>query len=132
MPNIRSTNHLWVLICAFALVIGLAAAQIALAEQSSNTQSLTNFREDYPLKEIRGKTFQNETVQIDGNAFIDSTFNNVVFRFDGDAPFRMTDAHFQGKFTLESNNPVVRATLGLVGAFIKLENAAHNQPTENK
>jgi hypothetical protein len=51
MPNIRSTNHLWILICAFALVIGLAAAQMALAEESSNTQSLTNFREDYPLKD---------------------------------------------------------------------------------
>ena len=132
MLTIRRTNLLRVLICAFALVIGLAAGQKALAQQSSNTQSLANFREDYPLKEIRTKTFKDETVQLDGNAFIDCTFDNVAFGFDGDAPFRITDSHFQGKFTLVSNNPVVKATLGLVGAFMKLENASHNQPMENK
>jgi hypothetical protein len=130
MPNIRSTNHLWVLICAFALVIGLAAAQMALAEESSNTQSLTNFREDYPLKEIRGKTFQNETVQIDGNAFVDCTFDNVTFRFDGKAPFRFTTDHFppHSKFNITSNNPVVIATMELMNGFIKLGNPAQNQP----
>jgi hypothetical protein len=74
------------------------------AEESSNTQSLTNFREDYPLEEIRGKTFQNETVQIDGNAFIDCTFDNVTFRFDGKAPFRFTTGRFppHSKFSIKT------------------------------
>jgi hypothetical protein len=133
MPrNQKTTNLVGVLICALALVIGLAAGQMALAEQSANTQSLTNFREDYPLKEIRGKTFKDETVQLDGNAFIDCTFDNVVFGFDGEAPFRFTNDHFTGKFSLRSNNPVVKTTMELIGTFIKLENAPQNQSRENK
>jgi len=53
MFNIKSTHPLWVLICALALVIGLTTGQMAMAEQNANTQSLTNFRDDYPLKEYR-------------------------------------------------------------------------------
>ena len=130
--SIKTTHPFWVLICVLALVIGLAAGQTALAEQSANTQSLANFREDYPLKEYRGKTYKDETVQIDGNNFIDCTFDNVTFRFDGEAPFRFANDHFQGKFALTSNNPVVKATIELVGAFIKIENAAQNQSKDNK
>jgi hypothetical protein len=118
-----------------ALVIGLAAAQMALAEESSNTQSLTNFREDYPLKEIWGKTFANETVQIDGSAFIDGTFDNVTFRFDGKAPFRFTTGRFpaHSKFSVTSNNPVVVVTMELINGFTKLGNPAqNNQPNGNK
>jgi len=129
---IKTTHPLRALICVLALVIGLAAGQTALAEQSVNTQSPANFREDYPLKEYRGKTYKDETVQIDGNSFIDCTFDNVTFRFDGEAPFRFTNDHFQGKFSLTSNNPVVKATMELLGAFIKMENAAQNQTKDNK
>jgi len=57
---------------------------------------------------------------------------NVTFRFDGEAPFRFTNDHFQGKFALTSNNPVVKATMELLGAFIKMENAAQNQTKDNK
>jgi hypothetical protein len=120
-----------VLICALVLIIGSSAGKTALAEQSANTKSLGNFREDYPLKEYRGKTYKNETVQIDGNNFIECTFDNVTFRFDGEAPFRFTNDHFTGKFSLTSNNPVVKATMALISNFIKLENAAQNQSKEN-
>jgi len=129
---IKTTHHVRALICVLALVIGLAAGKTALAEQSVNTQSPSNFREDYPLKEYRGKTYKDETVQIDGNSFIDCTFDNVTFRFDGEAPFRFTNDHFQGKFSLTSNNPVVKATMELLGGFIKMENAAQNQTKDNK
>jgi hypothetical protein len=131
MANIKTSRSLSVLFCALALVIGLAAGKIALAEQSANTQSLENFRGDYPLKEYRGKTYKDETVQIDGNNFIDCTFDNVTFRFDGEAPFSFTNDHFTGKFSLTSNNPVVKATMALISNFIKLENAAQNQSKEN-
>jgi hypothetical protein len=129
MFNIKSTHPLWVLICALALVIGLAVGQMALAEQSANTQSLTNFRDDYPFKEYRGKTYKDETVQIDGNNFVDCTFENVVLRFDGQAPFRFTNDHFNGKFSLTSDNPVVKATMALMGSFVKAENAAQDRPS---
>jgi hypothetical protein len=134
MPSIetRTMSLVGILICALALVIGPTVGQMAVAEQGTNTQSQTNFREDYPLKEIRGKTFKDETVELDGNSFIDCTFDNVSFRFDGDAPFRFTNDHFTGKFSLTSNNPIVKTTMELIGTFMKLENASHNQSRENK
>jgi hypothetical protein len=132
MFSIKNTHPLWVLICALALVIGSATGQMALAEQSANTQSLTNFRDDYPFKEFRGKTYKDETVQIDGNDFIDCTFDNVILRFDGQAPFRFTNDHFTGKFELATNNAVVKATMELVDSFIKMENAALGKPNGNK
>src|SRR5215469_6364838 len=119
MPNIRSTSLLWGLICALALVVGLIVGRMGLAGQS-NALSLANFRPDFPLKEIRGKTFKNETVQLDGNAFIDCTFDNVTLRFEGQAPFRFTNDHFNGKFSVASNNPVVKSTMELIGTFIKM------------
>jgi hypothetical protein len=124
-------HPLWVLICILALVIGPAAGKMALADQSTNSQSVTNFREDYPLKEYRGKAYKDETVQIDGNNFIDCTFDNVTLRFEGEAPFRFTNDHFQGKWQFTSNNPVVKSTMALLATFSKLENAVQNQSKEN-
>ena len=134
MPNIRTTNLLWVLICALALVTGLAGGKMGFAGENPNTQSVGNFRDDYPLKEIRAKTFKNETVQLDGNAFIDCTFDNVTFKFDGEAPFGFTNDHFSpnSKYAITSNNPVVKATIGLMSAFIKMETPAQSQPKGNK
>lgn len=33
--------------------------------------------------EYKGQTFENETVELDGNTFEDCTFKNVVFHFGG-------------------------------------------------
>src|SRR5215471_15061257 len=125
MPNIRSTSLLWGLICVLALVVGLIVGRMGLAGQS-NALSLANFRPDFPLKEIRGKTFKNETVQLDGNAFIDCTFDNVTLKFDGQAPFRFTNDHFEerSKLQITSNNPIIKSTIELIGIFLKLQNPA--------
>jgi hypothetical protein len=134
MLSPRGTNFLWVLICALALVIGLIAGRMGLVGQPPNTVSLANFRADFPLRQIQTKTFRNETVQIDGNEFIDCTFDNVTFQFDGTAPFRFTNDHFQGhsKYSITSNNPVIKSTIELMGAFIHLTNPPQNPPQENK
>src|SRR5215467_9673898 len=133
MPNIRGTSLLWGLICALALVVGLIAGRMGLAGHS-DALSLANFRPDFPLTEIRQKTFKNETVQLDGNAFIDCTFDNVTLKFDGQAPFRFTNSHFENrsKFQITSNNPVITSTIELIGVFLKLQNPAQDQLRENK
>jgi hypothetical protein len=132
---------LWGLICALALVVGLIAGRMGLVGPTPNTMSIANFRADFPLKQIQSRTFKNETVQIDGNEFIDCTFDNVIFKFDGQAPFRFTNDHFHlpSKFSIGSDNPVAKAAIELVSAFQKVENAARsqlqqnqNQPNENK
>ena len=132
MVNIRNSSLLWGLISVLALVIGQIAGRMGLAGQSPNTLSLANFRADFPLKQIQGKKFENETVQLDGNAFIDCTFANVVFKFDGQSPFSFTNDHFEdrSKLSITSNNPIVKATIGLMGAFIRAVKIT--RPTENK
>jgi hypothetical protein len=134
MPNIRSTDLLWGLGCALALVIGLIAGRMGLVGQTPNTQTLANFRADFPLNQVQGKTFKNETVQLDGNDFINCTFDNVILKFEGQAPFRFTNAHFveQSKFSLASDNPAVKAALELMGGFLRTQNPAQNQPKDNK
>jgi hypothetical protein len=133
MPNIRGTSLLWGLICALALVVGLIAGRMGLAGHS-NALSLANFKPDFPFTEIRGKTFKNETVQLDGNAFIDCTFDNVTLKFDGQAPFRFTNDHFENRSKLQitSSNPVIKSTIELIGVFLQLQNPAQNQLKENK
>ena len=134
MPNISGANLLWGLICVLALVIGLVAGRMGLVGQSPHTLSLDNFRADFPLTTIQTKTFRNETVQLDGNEFIDCTFDNVVLKFDGKAPFRFTNDHFarDSKFTIASDNPIITATIQLVSAFLKAENPTQNQPKDDK
>ena len=134
MPNISGANLLWGLICVLALVIGLIAGRMGLVGQSPNTQSLANFRADFSLKQIQAKTFKNETVQLDGNEFIDCTFDNVVLKFNGQAPFRLTNVHFiePSKFSIASDNPVIKSTLELMSAFFKASNPTQNQPKDNK
>jgi len=121
----RKLRNAWLgLICIFALMVSPIAG---LAQQSPNTQS--NFRADFPLNKIEAKTYKNETVCIDGNEFIDCTFDNVVFLFDGEAPFRFTNAHFapSSKVSLASTNPAIRAAFSLEGEISKLQNPAQNQ-----
>jgi hypothetical protein len=129
MLNTRTTNLLWGLICVLALVVGLIAGRMGLAGRS-DALSPANFRPDFPLKEIRQQTFKNETVKLDGNAFIDCTFDNVILNFDGQAPFRFTNSHFEkrSKLSITSNNPVVSSTIELVGVFMKPQNPPENQP----
>ncbi len=131
MPN--NTNLIWGLICALALVVGLIAGRTGLAGGSPKAPSASNFRADFPLKQIQAKTFKNEAVQIDGNAFIDCTFDNVTFRFDGEAPFRFTNDHFEPRSKVEvtSNNPVVKSIIELMSAVLKLEGPVQNQTKSN-
>ncbi len=132
MPRSTNTTLLYGLICVLALIVTPVLAEPGQAQESGDQLPSANFNVDYPLQQIRGKTFKNETVQLDGNEFIDCTFDNVILEFDGQAPFRFTNDHFEtrSKIEIKSNNPVVRATIGLVAALMKLEKA--NQPKENK
>jgi len=113
------------LTCMLALMV--SPIGLGLAQQSPNTQS--NFRADFPLTKIEAKTYKDETVRIDGNEFIDCTFDNVVLQFDGEAPYGFTNAHFVpgSKVAIGSTNPAIRAAFGLASEISKLQNTAQNQ-----
>jgi hypothetical protein len=67
-----------------------------------------------PLKQVRQKTFDHETVPLDGYEYIDCTFNDVTFEFEGRSGCGLPGSHLvaitpDGKSTyrLKSKNPVV-------------------------
>src|SRR5215470_1604184 len=111
------TSLLLGLICVVTMFGSLSIGRPGLAAEDANTvPSTSNFRADFPLNEVREKIFKNETVQLDGNEFINCTFDNVIFEFNGQAPFRFTNVHVenQSKIEIRSKNPVVLATLELM------------------
>jgi hypothetical protein len=80
------------------------------------TERATNFRDDYPMKQIWNATYDNQTVYLDGYEYIECTFGNVLLRFDGNAPFRLTNVHFTPNATIQlgSINPAVKQTTMLL------------------
>ena len=53
------------------------------------------------MKEIRNKTFKNETVELDGFAFYNCIFNGVHFIFRGRSEFGFDNPGFTGQTTME-------------------------------
>jgi hypothetical protein len=45
---------------------------------------------DYPKKEVSGKRFSHETVVLDGYNYVNCTFDQVTFAYDGTAPFSLS------------------------------------------
>jgi hypothetical protein len=92
--------------------------------------STSNFRADFPLRQVRQQTFRNEAVQVDGIEFIDCTFDAVTFKFEGQAPFNFTTVHIENgsKLTVASDNPAIYAAIELTIAIMKLVNASPSPP----
>ncbi|HXX23082.1 MAG TPA: hypothetical protein VEO19_08025 [Terriglobia bacterium] len=73
--------------------------------------------DNYKLKQRAHIKYFNETVELDGYEYLDTTFENVTFMYEGTAPTRLTDVHFTHLKTGEttgrigSHNPLVKQTL---------------------
>jgi len=121
MPS--TNNVLWGSACVLMLVVGLIVGRTGAVGQAVKAPSETNFREDFPFKRIQQTTFKDQTVTLDGNEYVDCTFINVMFSFAGQAPFRLTNDHFENhsKFGITSDNPAVNATIQLMTALVQLE-----------
>jgi hypothetical protein len=128
MPS--TNNVLWALACALTLVVGLIVGRTGAVGQPASGPSVSNFREDFPLKQIRQTTFKDQTVTLDGNEYVDCTFDNVTFKFNGEAPFRLTNYHFEknSKLGIASDNPAVKSTMQLMTALIE---AGSHQTQQN-
>jgi len=132
MPN--ANNIFWGLVCALMLVVGLIVGRMGFVGRTANAPSASNFREDFQLTQVRDKAFKNEDVQVDGNEFVNCTFDNVVFKFAGNAPFRFVTDHFGSgtKLGVSSDNRPIQAAMELTAAIMKVNSAAQNPPHENK
>ena len=73
----------------------------------------------YAFKEIRGETFKNMTLQLDGREYIDCYFENVRFFYQGIAPVRFTNVHYPKgtTFNFVSNNNAINQELINLSAF---------------
>jgi hypothetical protein len=77
----------------------------------------------YEFKRIEHQQFVNETVTLDGNEFVDVSFENVTFMYHGTAPMNFISTTFvpatTGKLQarLGSDNPVVMQTLMIANAM---------------
>lgn len=70
------------------------------------------------LVQVWDKTFTDETVKLDGFEYIDCTFDNVTFDYEGNSPGRITRGAFAKhepgspmKVAVKSENPIVNQTL---------------------
>jgi len=66
-----------------------------------------------PLTTVYRKTFHDEQVVLDGNEFVDCTFgNNVILKYTGFAPFKMTQSHAESaQVKFRTDNLVLGNTL---------------------
>jgi hypothetical protein len=73
----------------------------------------------YAFKQIRGETFKDMTLQIDGREYIDCYFENVSFFYQGNAPVRFTNCHYPKgtTFSFVSKNNAINQELINLSAF---------------
>ncbi len=68
-----------------------------------------------PMRIIVDKTFQNEVVKIDGNSYLNCTFENTTFEYEGDKPFHFNNCNIaiEGNI-LSTHNPRMKRLLNLL------------------
>ena len=72
------------------------------------------------MKEIRNKTFKNETVELDGFAFYSCTFDGSHLIFRGRDHFGFDKPVFTGQTTMEFADSA-KLTLSALGAFYRAD-----------
>jgi hypothetical protein len=114
----------WPLIAMLGMVLLCwgAAAYDYIGRYGGSDSSTTGWK-DYPFKRIEHQHYHNETVTLDGNEYIDVTFENVTFMYQGKAPTRFDGIHIvlvkPGELAgrLGSDNPAVVQTLAIATAI---------------
>ena len=85
----------------------------------------------WEFQQILQRTYENETIQLDGREFVDCVFDNITFRYQGTAPFKFTNVRFvkDTKFYVASSNPIIKPLIsfyGTVGPLAKFGGATWN------
>jgi hypothetical protein len=72
---------------------------------------------EYPFKKVYDRSFNDESVLLDGHNFVHCTFTNAKLVYEGTAPFEIEESTFtqtSGPWILESDNPIV---MGVINAL---------------
>ena len=66
-----------------------------------------------PLQRIWRQTYKNQTVALDGYHYVQCTFDNVTFMYEGTRPMEMTEVTFVGAIAIGSTNGPIKTIIGL-------------------
>jgi hypothetical protein len=72
------------------------------------------YNKDAKLAVVDGRSFVNETVPIDGYKYINCTFTNVTFRYNGTTPPEFMNDRFVGSVWISTGNDAVAATMAVL------------------
>jgi len=89
--------------------LALAGSGYRLYQTTLGVRPALSFDPTIPLERVMGKSFQDETVYVDGKEFIKCTFENVTFHYDGKARYMFREAVFTGHEIVETNNSSIYA-----------------------
>lgn len=85
---------------------------------------------------VVGKTYRNQEVMLDGYSYVNCSFYNVTFVYNGATPMAFTGNHIFGNFRVRSDNPAVDGSfilargLGLLPDNFELNLGASNVKIE--
>ncbi|MCC6141757.1 MAG: hypothetical protein IT389_14190 [Nitrospira sp.] len=84
-----------------------------------------------PLRNVHNVTFTKEVVKVDGNAFFDCTFNDVIFLYNGTTHFQIERPTIKGKVTISTSNFETSHVMQFLGSLGALKNGFVTQGPEN-
>jgi len=70
-----------------------------------------------PAETIENRSFQNETIRLDGKNFLNCRFENVVLQYSGEGPFSLQGSQFHGHFQFMFDGPAARAVQALSAMY---------------
>jgi hypothetical protein len=124
VPAMSSASKL----VGIALIAGLIVSSVSLYFnfQPRVTEKTVTVTEPYkykwlgdtpPSSLVSDRFFDDEEVPLDGKSYINCTFTNVTFVYDGTAPMVFSHNSVFGGFKIKSNNPSVEASLIFLYGF---------------
>lgn len=112
-PTQSSPNSLQVLILigACSLLLGVAVGS-QLPPSFSEANEETWYKK--PRDTVKNRVFRNTEVIMDGKSFVDCTFENVTFQYNGTAPVDMIGNKIIGTRVISSKNPGIQMTVKIL------------------
>jgi hypothetical protein len=115
-----AANRKWAIIMVLSALIICAAVGYDIYDRHyyhPTFDAALAWDDTRPLERIYSQTFQNETVRLDGRHFINPTFDNVTFEYEGKGGVQLDNPswvkHEGWNFRLGSKNKVVTMAMSL-------------------
>jgi hypothetical protein len=92
---------------------------------------VVEFQDVTPKILVRGKTFHNERIPLDGYSYVDCTFHDCMFEYKGTAAFQLLDSRIYGRKKISTgDNKALGGLMYLLKSFGLLENMEFGEREE--